>query len=359
MALDIRTVCESIITLLPTKDDETEADLMVVVPQDFPHSLFIDETYIHRILMNLLSNALKFTSSGYILLLIEMRDGKLVATLEDTGPGVPPSFLPLLFEPFKQAQIRGSQRGTGLGLSIIKQLLHKMQGTIEVESRHQDTDGVEPGQTGSTFTVTIPVQLSTQLDYNPPPPETCSKIAILHNGSGKSLAGLCTAWEKFGFEVVVARQFSDVSGFELKYIWADMPFLKQNSAALRQLMEQDKWPVLVPYDACTELQEVPVVLQDPRFCPIPKPVIWHSLEKNIATSAQLSSRAAQARTVRFAPEVEVLESAADGENEGEAITKKFAVLLVEDNPVSTDRYPTGLENISANALTTDQSQTRC
>ena len=289
--------------------------------------MFIDETYIHRILMNLLSNALKFTSSGYILLLIEMRDGKLVATIEDTGSGVPPSFLPLLFEPFKQAQTRGSQRRTGLGLSIIKQLLHKIQGTIEVKSRHQDTDGVEPGQTGSTFTVTIPVQLSTQSDYSPPPRETCSKIAILHNGSKRSLAGLCTAWEKFGFEIVVAKQFSDVSGFELKYIWADLPFLKQNSAVLRQLMEQDKWSVIVPYDSHNELQEVPRVLQSSRFCLIPKPVIWHSLEKNFAASAQLSSNTAQARTVRFAPEVEVLENAAEGENKGEAVTKRFIVLL--------------------------------
>ena len=106
----MRTVCESILVLLPNKDDEAEVELMVVVHPDVSKSIYLDETYIHRILMNLLSNALKFTRSGYILLLIEMENGKLVTTVKDTGSGVPPSFLPQLFEPFKQAQTRGSQR---------------------------------------------------------------------------------------------------------------------------------------------------------------------------------------------------------------------------------------------------------
>ena len=154
VALDMRTVCESVLMLLPNKDDEADVNLMVVVSPNVPHSLFLDETYIQRVLMNLLSNALKFTRSGYVMLSIEMEKGQLVATVKDTGTGIPPSFLPQLFEPFKQATTRGSQRGTGLGMSIVKQLLQKMRGTIKVESRHPDSMSVEPGQTGSTFTVT-------------------------------------------------------------------------------------------------------------------------------------------------------------------------------------------------------------
>ena len=333
VALDVRTVCESIITLLPTKDDEIETDLMVVVSPEFPHSVFIDETYIHRILMNLLSNALKFTSSGYIMLLIEMKDGNLIASVEDTGPGVPPSFQPLLFEPFKQAQTRGSQRGTGLGLSIIKQLLHKMQGNIKVESKHQETDDVEPDQTGSTFTVTIPVQLSAQLVYSSPT-EARPMIAIFHGGGQRSLTGLSRAWEKFGFEVVISKRLSHACSLQLKYIWMDLPFLKQNSAAAQQVLVQDKWPVLMPYDTQIELQEFPGLLQNPLFCPISKPLILHSLEKTIAASNQLSKNAAKARTVRFAPNVEVLEPTIETESRERAIAKQFVVLLVEDNLVS-------------------------
>ena len=102
VALDIKTVCEAILVLLPNKDDEAEVEIMVVVSPDVPSSIYLDETYIHRILMNLLSNALKFTRSGYILLLVGFEDGRLVATVKDTGPGVPPSFLPQLFEPLSK-----------------------------------------------------------------------------------------------------------------------------------------------------------------------------------------------------------------------------------------------------------------
>lgn len=52
IALDLRTVCESVIVLLPNNDEEAEVELLVVVTPDVPHSLFLDETYIHRILMS-------------------------------------------------------------------------------------------------------------------------------------------------------------------------------------------------------------------------------------------------------------------------------------------------------------------
>ena len=155
ISLDMKIVCESILLLLINRDDADELDLMVVVSPDVPHSLFLDDTFIHRIFINLISNALKFTRSGYILLLVEMNDDKLVTMVKDTGLGIPSSFLPRIFEPFTQVQVRGWQRGTGLGLSIIKQLLEKMQETIAIESLHSDTAEVCSEETGSTFAVTI------------------------------------------------------------------------------------------------------------------------------------------------------------------------------------------------------------
>jgi signal transduction histidine kinase len=61
ISLDIRVVCESIVNILPNKDDEVETEFMVVVAPEVLMWLFLDETYLQRILMNLLSNALKFT----------------------------------------------------------------------------------------------------------------------------------------------------------------------------------------------------------------------------------------------------------------------------------------------------------
>lgn len=306
---------------------------MVVVTPEVPESLFLDETYIHRILMNLLSNAIKFTRSGYILLLVEIQNGKLVATVKDTGCGVPPSFLPQLFEPFKQAQTRGSQRGTGLGLSIIKQLLHKMQGTISVESRHPEAEDVEPGQTGSTFTIEIPVQLSAPR-RNGSVSAKIPKIAILHGENPRSLEGLCTAWQKFGYDPVVVQSFSDLAGSEWKFIWTDVPFLKNHPQQLRQILDQDKWQVFVPYDSQKMLQEVPGLLSSNNFIPLQKPLIWHSFKQRIAVASQAPTAVATlSRTVRFAPNVDVLDGTDNKQLQDEATSKNLLILLVEDNPV--------------------------
>ncbi len=332
VALDIKTVCEAILVLLPNKDDEAEVEIMVVVSPDVPNSIYLDETYIHRILMNLLSNALKFTRSGYILLLVGFDDGRLVATVKDTGPGVPPSFLPQLFEPFKQAQTRGSQRGTGLGLSIVKQLLHNMNGTISVESKHPEVEGVEPGQTGSTFIISIPVQsgpcIATNAVINKIPP----KIAILHGGNARAVEGLQIAWEKFGFEVVIAHDTTDLADIDWKYIWADTPFLKANPGCLRALLNQDTCTVLVPYDTLHPIHQIPELDSALQFIPLPRPLIWHSFFQRIATAKQGPVKSENSRMVRFAATVDFVDGS--GETESQKPTaKNLVIMLVEDNPV--------------------------
>lgn len=318
--------------LLPNRDDAEEVDLMVVVSPQVPHSLFLDETYIHRILMNLLSNALKFTRSGYILLLIEMADDKLVITVKDTGLGIPPSFLPQLFEPFTQAHSKGSQRGTGLGLSIIKQLLRKMQGTITVESKHLDSPGVESGQTGSTFAVTIPVQQSCIPRQLETVTEDRPRIAIFVANNGRAVQGLSTAWEVFGYSVQIAQDFSDLVGLDWKYIWADIPFLKRNSPTFQQLLNQDRWPVLVPYDSQEALKQVPQVSSSSHFITIQKPLIWHSIEQCIAATKKTPYNILT-KAVTFAPLVEILDRNDKEQLQEEPAAEPSVILLVEDNPV--------------------------
>jgi len=331
VALDIRTVCEAILVLLPNKDDEAEVEIMVVVSPDVPKSIFLDETYIHRILMNLLSNALKFTRSGYILLVVEVEDGKLVATIKDTGPGVPPSFLPQLFEPFKQAQTRGSQRGTGLGLSIVKQLLHNMNGSISVESKHPEVEEVEPGQTGSTFTISIPIQAGTEVSSLNS--KTLPKIAILHGGNERAIEGLQIAWEKFGYEAVVAHDAADLADIDWKYVWADIPFLKANPASLEALLKQDKWTILVPYDTLHPIHQIPSLEPAPQFIPLPRPLMWHAFAQRITAAQQGPVKSEVARMVRFAPTVDFVDEDDKSSTPKSATVKDLVIMLVEDNSV--------------------------
>ena len=330
----MRTVCESILMLLPNRDDADDVDLMVVVSPDVPHSLFLDETYIHRILMNLLSNALKFTRSGYILLLIEMRGEDLVAIVRDTGSGIPPSFLPQLFEPFTQAQSRGSQRGTGLGLSIIKQLLQKMQGNIQVESNHLDTPGVGEEETGSTFTIDLPVQKSDvarhSAEYTPIRPR--SQVAVFHDGDERLAGGLSTAWAAFGYDVKLVQEVSELCGTSWKYVWADLNFLIRNRAQLQHLLDQDQWVVLVAYDTQDALKQIPQLASAPRFITLQKPLIWHSFEQRIAANNETSNNILT-KAVTFAPTVEILDQDVKEHLHEDLAVEKITVLLVEDNPV--------------------------
>jgi len=354
VALDVRVVCESIINLLPNRDDEVQAELMVVVTPEVPQSLFLDETYVHRILMNLLSNALKFTSLGYILLLIEMKNDRLVATVKDSGQGIPESFLPDLFEPFKQAQTRGAERGTGLGMSIIKQLLEKMQGTIEVSSRYHQADSVRQVECGSTFIVSIPTQSAMSTQQSPDQLENQPQIAILPVSNERTLQGLCMAWEKFGFNVIPVESVADLPN-QLKYVWATIPFLKKNQSILKQLLEQDNFIVLIPCDSSDTFTELPGLSSAPNFIPLQRPLMWHRISQIIATAGQARSKGFLDKTVRFATEVDVM-GGDGGPPQTEPISRTFTILLVEDNSINQKLGTKMLKTLGYDVLTADDGQ---
>jgi signal transduction histidine kinase/CheY-like chemotaxis protein/streptogramin lyase len=114
-----------------------------------------DDTRLRQVVLNLISNALKFTSAGEVVLSAGLQTSdeathRIVIEVRDTGIGIAPEQLPLLFSSFHQADVSTSRRygGTGLGLAIAKRLVELMGGTIAVESR--------PGE-GSSFRFTVVV----------------------------------------------------------------------------------------------------------------------------------------------------------------------------------------------------------
>ncbi len=112
--------------------------------------IFSDQDMLKQILINLISNAAKFTEQGSIKLWVR-RDGKtILLSVEDTGMGIPEKHLDHVFEKFYQAPetMRGSLKGTGLGLSICKKYSSLLGGTLTLRS----IEGV-----GSTFTLRIPI----------------------------------------------------------------------------------------------------------------------------------------------------------------------------------------------------------
>ncbi|KAF2148682.1 hypothetical protein K461DRAFT_261416 [Myriangium duriaei CBS 260.36] len=325
-AVNIRRICESVLNILPSKDEDSDAELLIAVHPDVPASLFIDETYLHRIIMNLLSNSLKFTSHGYVMLQVKCDDQDVVVTVKDTGNGIPESFLPHLFEPFKQAQSRGPQRGTGLGLSIVKQLLQKMKGTIGVESKDSDT---YPGGSGTTFTATFPVQPTGDVDSELP--KLSGKIAVYGEAGNRGVEGIRTSWELLGVETTHAEATTPLTA-DIKYVWTKVEYLRDNPLLLRRLRDNDHQQVLIPCDNDKRLSELVGSTPPTHFIPLRRPLLFHKIIETINNHGKKPNRPETlSRTVRFASAVDLVDPTTPDEAAGPA---PKVIMLVEDNKVN-------------------------
>ncbi|MFL5815098.1 MAG: ATP-binding protein [Bdellovibrionia bacterium] len=149
ISFNLRHLVESQIELLSKKVREKKIELSVHFEPNVPDFLKGDSNRIAQILLNVLGNAVKFTSVGTVALKVSRENMSgdeilLKFSVTDTGIGIPVDIQNKLFRPFTQADGTMARRfgGTGLGLSICKQLVELMDGSIGVES----TEGV-----GSTF----------------------------------------------------------------------------------------------------------------------------------------------------------------------------------------------------------------
>ena len=156
---DLRETLNDLIHMLGSRAREKGLALEVRVDENLPWALTGDPVRIRQVLLNLLSNAIKFTDSGHVLISIEIlgrKEGKvrLRLAVEDTGVGINPEDIPLVYEPYVQLGQRFQRQlpGAGLGLTICRQLVDLMGGSMDLESR--------PGE-GSTFWVELSLQEAT------------------------------------------------------------------------------------------------------------------------------------------------------------------------------------------------------
>ncbi|KIW11394.1 hypothetical protein PV08_10694 [Exophiala spinifera] len=354
-SLDLRKACESIVNILPSTDDDTITELMIVVAPKVPQSVFLDETYLQRILMNLLTNALKFTHSGYVILFVDCTDDKLVITVKDSGFGIPETFLPHLFEPFKQAQTRGAERGTGLGLAIIKHLLEKISGTISVQSTCSNIDGGGLTESGSTFTVTIPT--SGLLAGAKPLPALGHKrqMAVYQKEGSRLSEGLKMAWAAYDVEVFPADPHSDISD-DWGYIWADLDYIKDESELLGRLLQPRSQFVILPYGSQPLLDRTIGAAPPSHVIPIRRPLLWHRMVENIVSVVHLGRSCTDNKSVRFAPMVDMVENAPLGPATEQRALSGSTVLLVEDNKINLKLGVKMLQALGYNVMTANDGQ---
>src|SRR6478672_5429684 len=162
LPFNVRELVDSLATMMNVKAKSRNLYLTTEIDQSIPQILKGDAVRLTQILINLLSNALKFTHDGGVSIKAELVDKKdeMVSVrfvISDTGIGIEPTKQKAIFERFHQAQPETTRRygGTGLGLSIVKQLVEIQNGTISIDSA--------PGK-GSVFTVVLPYQISNEAE---------------------------------------------------------------------------------------------------------------------------------------------------------------------------------------------------
>ena len=218
----------------------------------------VDVTKLRQILLNLLSNAGKFTHSGTVSLTVNEADEAgerwLAFTVTDTGIGISPEQMEHLFQEFSQADVSTSRKygGTGLGLAICKRFCEMMGGYITAESMIGS---------GTTLTAWLPSDVSDRISraHNDPvlqiesnePEANCTVLVIDDDASAREL--ISRFLTKEGFRTIVA--LNGESGLKLaKQIHPTAVTLDVMMPCL------DGWTVLAEMKADPELADIPVIV---------------------------------------------------------------------------------------------------
>jgi signal transduction histidine kinase/DNA-binding response OmpR family regulator len=154
---DARAMMRDLADMMRGRAEAKGLQLVLEISEGFPVAVLADEGKLRQVVVNLLGNAVKFTSQGGVTLRLasgstaESDRLELIIEIEDSGEGIEKEDRERIFEPFVQLGNTSSQEGTGLGLAITRQFVELMGGSVHVESA--------PVR-GSVFRVEVPVKVS-------------------------------------------------------------------------------------------------------------------------------------------------------------------------------------------------------
>jgi PAS domain S-box-containing protein len=168
------TLIEDITELLAPRAQARQLEIAAYVDERLPQHVIGDAARLRQVLLNLAGNAIKFTTTGGVALIVEpgIWPNEISFLVRDTGIGIAPEAQQRIFREFEQAdeRIARSYGGTGLGLSISERIVKRMGGRITLES--------QPGK-GSTFEVSIPLTASDSKASEQAAPDLAGQSILL------------------------------------------------------------------------------------------------------------------------------------------------------------------------------------
>ncbi len=258
----ISSLVESIIESLEPIANDKQLRLINTIGHNLPE-IESDNDKCHHIIQNVISNAIKFTEEGLVEISAKQENNEIHISVRDTGIGIDPEYIALVFDEFRQADERVTRKfgGTGLGLAIAKKYILLLGGSIDVKSK--------PG-VGSTFTIKIPLVTagSRESNYNPEPElvtvqnpgnytlnssDVTGKTILLVEDSEPQIIQMSYILEKNGYTVLTARNGKEA----LERISISIP-----DAMILDLMmpEVDGFQVLESIRSQPETSQIPVLI---------------------------------------------------------------------------------------------------
>jgi len=145
--LDIKNLCDELKLIFEHRARDKNNQLKFIINDKVPHTINFNDLRLRQILLNIISNALKFTDNGLVEVIIDAKNKKnetvdLMITVKDDGIGISKKEQENIFTPFYQIDSSNNTEGSGLGLSIVKKLIEVLNGNISLESKEGN---------GSTF----------------------------------------------------------------------------------------------------------------------------------------------------------------------------------------------------------------
>ena len=260
MPFNLLYVIEESVEIYAIKAAENDVELI----SDFePKSNMIrtgDSARLRQIILNLISNAIKFTKEGHILVMVRACDAEEVQiSVSDTGIGIPEDKQQAIFASFTQADSSTTRKfgGTGLGLTISKRLVEMMNGSIRVESE----EGV-----GSTFsfTVKLPVNDSATRDKLPMPGFLQGKKMLVLDSNQHNRTKVCNLLSAFGAECAESEEFKMWDESTYQYVFLDHKILfacdDGETEQIKQSSQSDSGPVIIAMlDPVTFHQQIQLI----------------------------------------------------------------------------------------------------
>jgi PAS domain S-box-containing protein len=303
---DLRTTLEEAIELTAPVAHGKGIELVLFFAPGTPVRVRGDALRVRQIVLNLLTNALKFTEKGHVLIETGAAHGFCTFSVHDTGIGIPEDRLARIFDAFTQASAGVSRKygGTGLGLALVKSFVRRMGGEVSVSS--------STGR-GSTFRFRIPLE-----EIESPKPNFGGRAALVFDCCELTRQALSRNLEDWNLQVECSTSAKDAleklrgasrTGDRFPFVLIDYDHTRQHVAGLLDWLAESGHPR-------------PVLLASPEFFPDAAQMSAVVLRKPLRTAHLLATLTGGAPTQPFKPARERLNFAG------------ARVLLVEDNPVN-------------------------